>query len=126
LAYLDQLEAQPTNDLALVQINSAAASACVSLRQSLFPQNAGVGDVVLFLTEIRNEGPDRVTGLSLVETSSTNLELNLSADVNGISGDFVTSTFDVLVRLPALEPGQCAPISSIIRPSPKSRSTKPR
>jgi uncharacterized repeat protein (TIGR01451 family) len=104
--YLDQPDAQPTNDLALVQINSAAASASVSLRQSVFPPNASVGDGVVFLTEIRNEGPDRVTGLCLVETSSANLELNLSADVNGISGDFATSFLDSLVRLPALEPGQ--------------------
>jgi len=56
------------------------------------------------LTEIRNEGPDRVTGLTLVETSSTNLEQN--TEVNGDSGDFVTSFLDSLVRLPALEPGQ--------------------
>jgi uncharacterized repeat protein (TIGR01451 family) len=104
--YLDQLDAQAANDLALVQINSAAASASVSLRQSLFPPNASVGDSVLFLTEIRNEGPDRVTGLCLVETSSANLELNLSADANGISGDLATSYLDPLVRLPALEPGQ--------------------
>jgi hypothetical protein len=104
--YLDQLEAQPTNDLALVQINSAAASTSVSLRQSLFPPNASVGDFVRFLTEIRNEGPDRVTGLSLVETSSANLELNINADANGISGDVATSHLDSLVRLPALEPGQ--------------------
>jgi len=47
-----------------------------------------------------------VTGLCLVETSSSNLELNLSGDVNGVSGDFVTSFLDSLVRLPALEPGQ--------------------
>jgi hypothetical protein len=58
------------------------------------------------LTEIRNQGPDRVTGLSLLESSSTNLELNNSTDVNGISGNFVTSFLDSLVRLPALEPGQ--------------------
>jgi hypothetical protein len=104
--YLDQLDAQPANDLALSQINSAAASASVSVRQSVFPPNATVGDGVFFLTEIRNEGPDRVTGLSLVETSSTNLELDLNAGVNGISGDFATSFLDSLVRLPALEPGQ--------------------
>jgi uncharacterized repeat protein (TIGR01451 family) len=104
--YQDQLDAQATNDLALVQINSAAASASVALRQSLFPPNASVGDGVVVLTEIRNEGPDRVTGLSLVETSSSNLELNLSADANGVSGDFATSFLDSLVRLPPLEPGQ--------------------
>ena len=94
LAYLDQLDARASNDLALVQINSAAASASVSLRQSVLPPNARVGDFVLFRTEIRNEGPDRVTGLCLAETGSTNLELNLSADVNGISGDFATSFLD--------------------------------
>jgi uncharacterized repeat protein (TIGR01451 family) len=104
--YLDQLDPQATNDLALVQINSAPASASISLRQSLYPSNASVGDFVLFLTEIRNDGPDRVTGLTLVENSSTNLEQNLSPDVNGDSGDFVTSFLDSLVRLPALEPGQ--------------------
>jgi uncharacterized repeat protein (TIGR01451 family) len=104
--YLDQLDAQPTNDLALIQINSAPASANVSLHQSTFPPNPHVGDFVLFLTEIRNEGPDRVTGLSLLESSSTNLELNLNGDLNGISGYFVTSFLDSLVRLPALEPGQ--------------------
>jgi hypothetical protein len=105
-AYLDQPDAQAANDLALVQINSAAASASVSLRQSVFPPNASIGDFVVFLTEIRNDGPDRVTGLCLVETSSTNLELNLSGGVNGTSGDFVTSFLDSLVRLPPLEPGQ--------------------
>jgi hypothetical protein len=105
-AYLDQLDAQAANDLTLVQINSMAASASVSVRQSLFPPNASVGDFVVFLTEIRNDGPDRVTGLCLVETSSTNLELNISAAVNGISGDFVTSFLDSLLRLPPLEPGQ--------------------
>jgi uncharacterized repeat protein (TIGR01451 family) len=105
-AYLDQLDAQPANDQALVQINSVAASARVSVRQSVFPANASVGDLVLFLTEIRNEGPDRVTGLSLMETTSANLELNLGGDVNGVSGDLATSFLDSLVRLPALEPGQ--------------------
>ena len=30
----------------------------------LLPPNASVGDIVLFVTEIRNEGPDRVTGLA--------------------------------------------------------------
>jgi uncharacterized repeat protein (TIGR01451 family) len=105
VGYLDQIDAQTNNDLALVQINSAAASATVSLRQSTLP-NASVGDLVVFLTEIRNQGPDRVTGLTLLESSSTNLELNLSASVNGVSGNFVTSVLDSLVRLPALEPGQ--------------------
>jgi uncharacterized repeat protein (TIGR01451 family) len=106
LGYLDQLDAQATNDLALVQINSAAASASVSVHQSIFPPNPSVGDIVLFLTEIRNDGPDRVTGLALVETISTNLDLNVTAAATGISGDLLTSLFDPLVRLPALEPGQ--------------------
>jgi uncharacterized repeat protein (TIGR01451 family) len=106
LSYLDQLDGQAANDLALVQITSAAASANVSLRQSTFPTNASVGDLVLFLTEIRNQGPDRVTGLSLLESSSTNLELTINAAANGVSGNFVTSFLDSLVRLPPLEPGQ--------------------
>jgi hypothetical protein len=104
--YLDQLDAQAANNLALVQINSAAASANVSLRQSTFPANPAVGDVIVFLTEIRNEGPDRVTGLGLLESNSTNLELSFNADVNGVSGNFATSYLDSIVRLPALEPGQ--------------------
>ena len=106
VVYMDQLDAQPTNDLALVQINSASASASVSLHQSTFPPNPSVGDFVLFLTEIRNQGPDRITGLSLLESSSTNIELNLRGDVNGVSGNIVTSFLDSLVRLPPLEPGQ--------------------
>jgi len=105
-AYLDQTDAQVANDSALVPINSTAASGNVSVRQSVFPPNAGVGDLVLFLTEIRNEGPDRITGLSLLETNSANLETDLNADVNGISGSIATSFLDSLVRLPALEPGQ--------------------
>jgi hypothetical protein len=44
--------------------------------------------------------------LSLVESSSTNLELNVSPEVNGTSGDLATSIWDSLVRLPALQPGQ--------------------
>jgi hypothetical protein len=76
------------------------------VQQSIRPQNARAGDLVMFTTEIRNEGPDRVTGLSLVASSSTNLELNVSPEVNGISGDLATSIWDELVRLPALEPGQ--------------------
>lgn len=104
--YLDQLDNQAANDLALVQINSAAASANVSVRQSVFTPNPSVGDFVFFLTEIRNEGPDRVTGLSLVESASANLELNIEANVNGVSGKFAMSGFDPLVRLPALDPGQ--------------------
>jgi uncharacterized repeat protein (TIGR01451 family) len=106
LSYLDQLDSQSANDLALVQINSADASANISLRQSTFPTNANVGDIVVFFTEIRNQGPDRVTGLSLLESSSTNLELNINAAVNGVSGNLITSFLDSLVRLPALEPGQ--------------------
>jgi hypothetical protein len=106
VTHLDQLDGQATNDRALARIESHPASASVSLRQSILPQNAKVGDLVLFVTEIRNEGPDRVTGLSLVESSSTNLELNVSPAVNGISGDLATSIWDSLVRLPALERGQ--------------------
>jgi uncharacterized repeat protein (TIGR01451 family) len=106
LSYLDQLDSQSGNDLALVQINSADASANISLLQSTSTTNASVGDLVLFFTEIRNQGPDRVTGLSLLESSSTNLELNFNGAVNGGSGDLVTSFLDSLVRLPALEPGQ--------------------
>jgi len=106
LAGLDQLDAQAPNDVALANINSAAASASVSVRQSIRPQNARVGDLVMFTTEIRNEGPDRVTGLSLVESSSPNLELNVNWGANGVSGDLETSIWDSLVRLPALEPGQ--------------------
>jgi uncharacterized repeat protein (TIGR01451 family) len=106
LSQLDQLDGQATNDLVLASINSAPASARVSLRQSIRLQNARVGDLVMFVTEIRNEGPDRVTGLSLVESNSTNLELNVSPAVNGVSGDLATSIWDSLVRLPALEPGQ--------------------
>lgn len=106
LARLDQLDAQAANDLALVTINSTAASANVSLQQSVRPQNTRVGDLVMFVTEIRNDGPDRVTGLCLVESMSPNLELNVSPAVQGVSGDVVTSIWDSLVRLPALEPGQ--------------------
>ncbi len=106
LTGLDQLDAQTNNNLALATINSAPASTRVSVQQSIRPQNARVGDLVMFTTEIRNEGPDRVTGLSLVESSSTNLELNVSPAVNGVSGDVATSIWDSLVRLPALAPGQ--------------------
>ena len=106
MARLDQLEDQATNDLALATISSTPASTRVSVQQSIRPQNASVGDLVMFTTEIRNEGPDRVTGLSLVETSSTNLELNVSPAVNGVSGALDTSIWDSLVRLPALKPGQ--------------------
>jgi hypothetical protein len=106
LSQLDQFDGQPANDLTEVQINSAPASARISLRQwSLWP-NASVGEIVPFVTEIRNEGPDRVTGLTLVETTSPNLELSYNAAVNGVSGDVSTSLLDSLVRLPALEPGQ--------------------
>jgi hypothetical protein len=103
---LDQLDAQANNDVALATINSAPASTSVLVQQSIRPQNARAGDLVMFTTEIRNQGPDRVTGLSLVESSSPNLELNVSPAVNGISGDLATSIWDPLVRLPALEPGQ--------------------
>jgi hypothetical protein len=103
---LDQLDAQAANDLALATITSAPASTRVTVQQSIRPPNARVGDLVMFTTEIRNEGPDRVTGLSLVESSSANLELNVSPAVNGISGDLARSIWDPLVRLPALEPGQ--------------------
>ena len=103
---LDQPDTQANNDLAVVEINSAPASARVSVRQSIFPQNVAVGDFVLFVTEVRNEGPDRVTGLYLAEETSTNLELNYSGSLNGVSGDVATSFLDSLARLPSLEPGQ--------------------
>jgi hypothetical protein len=106
LAYLDQLDGQAANDSALVQINSAPASGNVSLRQTAFPANPSVGDFVIFLAEIRNQGPDRITGLGLLESSSTSLELSLNANVNGISGNVATSFLDSIVRLPALDPGQ--------------------
>jgi uncharacterized repeat protein (TIGR01451 family) len=106
LARLDQLDAQPTNDLALANITAAAASASVSVQQSIRPQNPRAGDLVMFTTEIRNEGPDRVTGLCLMESSSSNLELNASSAVQGVSGEVATSIWDSLVRLPALAPGQ--------------------
>src|SRR5262249_123491 len=67
---------------------------------------ATIGDFVPFVTEIRNEGPDRVTGLTLVETTSPNLELSYSPEITGISGHVVTSFLDSLVRLPPLDPGQ--------------------
>ena len=57
------------------------------------------------MTEIRNEGPDRVTGLTLVETTSANLELSYNSAVNGVSGNVATSFLDSLVRLPALGAG---------------------
>ncbi len=106
LSQSDQLDAQMANDLTQVQINSAPASARVSLRQSTLGPSASVGNIIPFVTEIRNEGPDRVTGLTLVEITSANLELSYDAAVNGISGDVATSVLDSLVRLPALEPGQ--------------------
>lgn len=83
LSQLDQLDAQTANDLTQVQINSAPASARISLRQSTLGPSASVGNFVPFVTEIRNEGPDRVTGLTLVETTSANLELSYGAGVNG-------------------------------------------
>ncbi|HAB16629.1 MAG TPA: hypothetical protein DCE44_09280, partial [Verrucomicrobiales bacterium] len=106
LSQLDQPDTQAANNLAQVEINSAPASARVTLRQSIFPQHVVVGNFVLFVTEVRNEGPDRVTGLSLLEGASANLELNYNAGWNGLSGDVATSFLDSLVRLPALEPGQ--------------------
>jgi uncharacterized repeat protein (TIGR01451 family) len=106
LTQLDQDDAQTANDLAFATIQSRPAAASVSLRQSMIPENPRVGDLVRILTEIRNEGPDRVTGLGLVEASSANLGLEVSPAANGISGDLVTSIWDSLVRLPALEPGQ--------------------
>ncbi|HTD88242.1 MAG TPA: hypothetical protein VK850_16830, partial [Candidatus Binatia bacterium] len=105
LSWLDQLDGQAANNVALGTITSAAASANVTVRQSILPQNARVGDLVRFTTEIRNEGPDRVTGLCLTESSS-NLELNTSPLVTGDSGNLQTSIWDSLVRLPALKPGQ--------------------
>jgi len=106
LDWLDQLDGQPANNLATVNINSAPASGGASVAQTILPQNVHAGDVVRITTEIRNTGPDRVTGLCFTETASTNLELILSPFVNGISGDSQTSIFDSLVRLPALERGQ--------------------
>jgi hypothetical protein len=106
LSWLDQLDGQAGNDLALATITSAPASASVSVRQSILPQNVRVGDLVRFITEIRNDGPDRVTGLCLTESSSANLELNTSPGAVGVSGDLQTSIWDSLVRLPALKPGQ--------------------
>ena len=106
LSWLDQLDGQANNNLALATITSAAASASVSVQQSILPQNPRVGDLVRFITEIRNDGPDRVTGLCLTESSSANLELNVSPAVNGVSGDVQTSIWDSLVRLPALKPKQ--------------------
>jgi hypothetical protein len=106
LDWLDQIDGQPANDLSVANITSAPASAGVSVAQTILPQNAHVGDLVRVITEIRNTGPDRVTGMCLTESASTNLELTLSPAVNGISGDFQTSIWDSLVRLPALERGQ--------------------
>jgi len=106
LSQLDQLDGQAANDLTDVQINSAPASARISLRQSTLGPTADAGHIVPFVTEIRNEGPDRVTGLTLVETVSPNLELSYSSAVTGVSGNVSTSFLDKLVRLPALEPGQ--------------------
>lgn len=106
LSQLDQLDGQAANDLTQIQINSAPASARISLRQATLGPNAGVGQTVPFVTEIRNEGPDRVTGLALVESVSANLELTYDSAVTGDSGEVVTSFLDSYVRLPALEPGQ--------------------
>src|SRR6185369_3335006 len=106
LDWLDQLDGQPANNLSSVNINSAPASAGVSVTQTILPQNAHAGDLVRIVTEIRNTGPDRVTGLCFTESASTNLELTLAPSVTGISGDSQTSIWDSLVRLPALERGQ--------------------
>jgi hypothetical protein len=106
LSRLDQLDGDTSNDRAVVEINSAPASARVSLRQTVFPPTPRVGELVFFLTEVRNEGPDRVTGLTLLEAASIHLELTTSPNVTGVSGDIVTSIFDSLFRLPPLERGQ--------------------
>jgi uncharacterized repeat protein (TIGR01451 family) len=106
LTWLDQLDGQANNDLGVATITSASASASVSVQQSILPQNPSVGDLVRFITEIRNEGPDRVTGLCVTESSSANLELNVNPAVVGDSGDLQTSIWDSLVRLPALKPRQ--------------------
>ena len=44
LSELDQLDGQAANDLTQVQINSAPASARISLRQSTLGPNASVGE----------------------------------------------------------------------------------
>ena len=106
LSELDQLDGQAANDLTQVQVNAAPASTRISLRQTTLGPTANLGYIVPFVTEIRNEGPDRVTGLTLVETVSANLELSYSSAVTGISGEVGTSFLDSLIRLPALEPGQ--------------------
>jgi hypothetical protein len=105
LSWLDQLDGQGNNDLSAATITSGAASAGVTVQQSILPQNPRIGDLVRFITEIRNDGPDRVTGLCLTESSS-NLELTTSPSVVGVSGDVQTSIWDSLVRLPALKPKQ--------------------
>src|SRR5204862_4185103 len=53
LSTLDQLDGQPTNDVVLATINSTPASTSVSLRQTIFPPNPHVGEVMFFVTEIR-------------------------------------------------------------------------
>lgn len=106
LSQLDQLDANVANNLTELQINSASAQARISVKQSTIGPAARVGEVVPFVTEIRNEGPDRVTGLAVVETTTPNLELSYNSAVTGISGDVATSFLDTLVRLPPLEPGQ--------------------
>jgi uncharacterized repeat protein (TIGR01451 family) len=106
LSQLDQLDGQAANDFTQVQVDSAPASARISLRQSTPAPTTTIGYFVPFVTEIRNEGPDRVTGLTLMETTSANLELSYNPYVNGISGEYTTSFLDSLVRLPPLEPGQ--------------------
>src|SRR5262249_38760091 len=54
LDWLDQLDGQPANNLATVNINSAPASGGVSVAQTILPQNVHAGDVVRITTEIRN------------------------------------------------------------------------
>ena len=106
LSELDQLDAQAENNLTQVHINSAPASARVTVRQSPLGPSATIGNFMPFVTEIRNEGPDRVTGLALLETVSPNLELTYNSAVTGSSGPLATSFLDSFVRLPPLEPGQ--------------------
>lgn len=106
LSQLDQIDALPANNLATAQLTASPASTRVTLRQTLRGDTAHVGDNIVFVTEIRNEGPDRVTGLRIEETVSSELELNTTPAVNGLSGPFVVWPFDSVLRLPALDPGQ--------------------
>lgn len=106
LTQMDQFDALPANNLATTQLAASPASARVTLSQTLRGDTAHVGDNIVFVTEIRNEGPDRVTGLRVDETVSPELELNTTPAVNGLSGPFVVWPFDSVLRLPALDPGQ--------------------